>query len=81
MYAGCEDHLKPIDVNVWMQAMLTESHSPPPLYSREFEVQANRLISARFGFTDKDITVSNCRGIYIFLVNQFPTIPGYQRFL
>ena len=25
MYAGCEDHLEPIDVNVWMQAMLTVS--------------------------------------------------------
>ena len=79
MYAGCEDHLKPIDVNVWMQAVLTEYHSPPPLYPRKIEVQANRLISTRFGFTDKDITVSNCQGM--FLVNQFPTIRGYQRFL
>ena len=79
MHTGCEDHLKSIDANVWMQAMVTESSSPPPLYSNEFEVQANRLISTRFGFTSKDINASNCRRVYIFLVNQSPNIPRYQK--
>jgi hypothetical protein len=43
-FVGGSDQSKEIDVNVWIDAMLNESMSPPSFYPAEFEDWANDVI-------------------------------------
>ena len=66
---GAEDYLMPIDSNVWVQAMHTESIDPPPFFPQEFEEEANDVLQRNFGMTREHITCDNCVDVYCFLVN------------
>lgn len=67
--AGVADYLKPIDGNVWIQAMLDESVGMPAFYPDWFGQLADRVLMESWGIQRSDITSENCKAVYIHLVN------------
>lgn len=66
---GARDHIKPIDADIWVKAMQQKSCPAPPFYPRAFENAATLENWNTFHMRREDITVDNCRDIYIHLIN------------
>lgn len=69
---GVEDYLKPVDGDVWIQAMREESIDMPAFYPGWFGKLADKVLLDSWGMQRCNITPENWRNVYINLVNYFP---------
>ena len=67
---NAQDYIKPIDADVWLEAMRNESEAAPPFYPSAFERRAKDLLWRNFHATPDDITPNNCRDIHLYLVEK-----------
>lgn len=71
---GTEDQSQPFSCALWARSMLQESTAPPPLYPPVFQHVAEAVLRVTMGLTICDVSVSNCRDVYVRLVFNFECI-------
>ena len=65
-FIGGNDQLKPINADIWVDAMLTEGQSPPPFYPSEFKEWADGILG------QSNIDSHDVRDLYLYLSSQAP---------
>lgn len=70
---GTTDQVQPFDTTIWAHCMLHESTAPPELCPENFKDICEDVLEDS-GLTLSDITHTNCRDIYLELVQNIKTL-------
>lgn len=67
-YVDAENCLKPLDTGVWITAMTTHAHPPPPMSEDGFYMECHELVHNQFGLDlGSEVTAVNCIPVYQYL--------------
>ena len=67
-FIDAENCLKPLDTGVWITAMTTHAHPPPPMSEDGFYMECHELVHNQFGLDlGSEVTAVNCIPVYQYL--------------
>lgn len=67
---GGENYLKPVDANLWMQAMLNDAHPADPMFSDDMYCDCHELVRTQFGIDlQRQVTSTNAIELYKYIIS------------